>query len=76
MRGKVGHPTPDAPGLAESKATFECGDGLIEVSFAEVQKAITEACMDKAVWLIEWLGYPDLFLATDDSLGECSYLGQ
>ncbi len=69
-------PAPDVPDLAEFQATFEHGDGLVEVPFAEVQKASTETRMDKAVWLIDCTRLSGPLPRSCDALGECSQLGQ
>jgi hypothetical protein len=76
VRGNDGQPTPELPELAESQATFEHGDGLIEVPFAEVEKAGGKTGLDNIFGLIDGLGYSDLFLHMGDPLGECSQLGQ
>jgi hypothetical protein len=39
--------------VAGAKATFEHGDSLVEVPFAEGQQSRTEARMDNAGWLLD-----------------------
>src|SRR6266568_4517982 len=68
MRGKVGEPALDVPDLAEFQTTFKHSDGLVEVPFAEVQQANTEARQDNATWLIDGLGDPDRLLVASDPL--------
>ena len=58
------------PYLGESQATFERGNSLVEVPFAEVQQSGTETRMDKAGRLIDGLGYPAFFFCAGSRLGE------
>src|SRR2546429_6816797 len=74
VRSKVAEPAPDVPGLAKFQTVFECGDGLVEVPFAEVQQASTETRLHQAGWLIDCLGHSDRLLVAGDALNECSQL--
>jgi len=76
VRGKDWHPAPEVPDLAEFNATFERGDGPIEVPFAEVEQAGRKTGLDNFIGLIDGLGYSELFLAVGNPLGERSQLGQ
>jgi hypothetical protein len=58
--------------LAEPKATFEHGDGLVEVSFVEVDIADTEARSDQLPWLIGCLRYSEPFFCLGYPLREFS----
>jgi hypothetical protein len=62
--------------LTERPAAFEHGDGVPEISLAEVDVAeyIVGAC--QAVRVIAFFADPDPLLASSDALGEFPKLGQ
>src|SRR5262249_6287574 len=63
-------------GLAERVATFEYGDGVLEVSPAEVDVAESVIRARQAICVIPVFGDSDPLLTSGDALGKLSEFGQ
>src|SRR5215813_12354735 len=73
VRGNPGEYELDVPGLTDAKAPFEHGDGMGEVSFAEVRQTDAKIRMTQGEGLINRrLGDLDRLFPAENALGKFS----
>ena len=69
-QGKRGEEELRRPRLVDAEATLERGDGLAQVSLAQIQKAEGRIRLEKTIWTIDRLGNPYPFSAVGNPFGK------